>query len=183
MIYETQKSVFIKCETITLCNTIADASEDFIKKVEGEPKLKVNVSKAGDGWNWEVNIGEMKMSIIIKVGEAHSVGEHAPNYKVRCVFEGCRKLFLPRGSKLVTVNFSRGGGRCAKLFTQGCTQVLKETKYPIGVDVLAFAHNVLYNLYSTLCCWVTTMMVSSRKDSLISRPLQNANNKNVPVAE
>ena len=61
------------------------APANFIKKVEAGPKLKVQVTKTGDGFNWQVDLGgDMKVTTAMKVGEAHSVGAHAPNYQVEC---------------------------------------------------------------------------------------------------
>ena len=60
-----------------------DCPKEFIKKIEDGPKLKLAIKKEGDGLNWQVAVGELSVTTLMKVGEPHSVGAHSPSYKVR----------------------------------------------------------------------------------------------------
>ena len=75
------KKKCLAANTCFLFNT--DCPKDFIEKLVAGPKLKVNVEKEGDGWNWAVTVGEMTVKMLLKVGEAHAVGAHSPTYKAR----------------------------------------------------------------------------------------------------
>ena len=62
-----------------------DCPKDVIEKLLAEPKIKIKADKEGDGWNWQITVGELTVKSLLKVGEAHPVGAHSPNYKASII--------------------------------------------------------------------------------------------------
>ena len=53
-----------------------------MSKIAGGPNLKFAVEKDGDGWVWNAMVKEFSVKITMHKGQGHSVGAHAPNFKV-----------------------------------------------------------------------------------------------------
>ncbi len=73
---------------VALESSFSGCPPDFVAKLAGGPNLLFTVCKNGTGWEWNAKIQNFSVKTVISKGQEHSIGAHAPNYKVNFLFKG-----------------------------------------------------------------------------------------------